>query len=245
MELNAKEPIRAEWMYEVRSVGQSFMCRTSDAERLEFAEALAWLREAVPDAASSQELDEMNTLLKLWAITAGRTFHAEYHGRFRVRRCTDFSVDLTLGAWNAGQMDPRDRLASWTREFLSAFNSVHPPCPCERAAEVLRRRFRSPLHLETLAAEIGCSKSVLTRSFRTCYGMTPGEYLTRVRLLRFFDAARASNRSCAELAADAGYSSYHNLSDSLWSLTRVTPARVRSLSDEQLVDLRAKLDIYG
>jgi transcriptional regulator GlxA family with amidase domain len=73
--------------------------------------------------------------------------------------------------------------------------------------------------------------------------MTPGEYLTRVRLLRFTDAARASNRSCAELAAEAGYSSYHNLSDALSRGTGLTPGQVRSLTDEQLADVRAKLAI--
>jgi hypothetical protein len=125
-------------MFELRSVGQSFIGRTWDAERLEFAEALGWLREAVPDAQSSQELDEMNSLLKLWAIEAARTFHATYHRRFGGKRCKEFSVDLTLGAWNGATLDPCGRLASWTTAFLSAFNGTHPPCPCERAAAILR-----------------------------------------------------------------------------------------------------------
>ena len=245
MELNAEGPIRPEWMYDLRSVGQSLICRTWNSERVEFAEALDWLRDAVPQGESSQELDAMNSLLKLWAIHAGRTFHWQYDRRFAGTACKGFSVDLTLDAWNVGATDPRDRLASWTRAFLAAFNRTHPPCPCERAAEILRRRFQSPLHLETLAAEIGCSKSVLTRSFSKCYGMTPGEYLTRVRLLWFTDAARASSQSCAELAAYAGYSSYHNLSDALRSHTDVTPGQLKSLSDAQLLDVRAKLAVFG
>jgi AraC-like DNA-binding protein len=232
-------------MYELRSIGQSFICRMWSSERLEFAEALGWLRETVPDAESSQELDEMDTLLKLWAITAGRTFHSQYHGRFGGRACTNFSIDLTLGAWSAAVPDPRERLASWTRASLSAFNGTHPPCPCERAAEILRRRFQAPPDLDTLAAEVGSSKSALSRSFSKCYGMTPGEYLTRVRLLWFTDAVRASHRSCAELAARAGYSSYHNLSDALRALTGLAPGQVRSLTHEQLICVRAKLAIAG
>jgi hypothetical protein len=119
-------------------VRQSFVGRTWDAERLEFAEALCWLRKAVPEAESSQERDEMNSLLKLWAIEAARTFHATYHRRFGGKRCKEFSVDLTLGAWNGATLDPCGRLASWTTAFLSAFNGTHPPCPCERAAAILR-----------------------------------------------------------------------------------------------------------
>jgi AraC-like DNA-binding protein len=227
----------------LRSVGQSFICRTWNSERLEFAETLGWLREAVPDTESGQEVDEMHNLLKLWAIEAALTFHSTYHGRFGGKRCRDFAVERTLGAWNAATLDPRERLASWTRAFLSAFNGTHPQCPSERAAEILRRRFQSPPDLDMLAAEVGSSKSVLTRSFSKCYGITPGEYRTRVRLWWFTDAARESKRSCAELAAGAGYSSYHNLSDALRSHTHVTPGQLRSLSDARLLDVRAKLAI--
>jgi AraC-like DNA-binding protein len=187
----------------------------------------------------------MNSLLKLWAIEAARTFHATYHRRFGGKRCREFSVDLTLDAWNATTLDPCGRLASWTTAFLSGFNGAHPPCPCERTAEILRRRFQAPPDLDALAAEVGSSKSALTRAFKKYYGMTPGEYLTRVRLLWFTDAARGSNRSCTELAADAGWSSYHNFSDPLWSFTGLTPGQVRSLTDGQLVALRAKLAVCG
>ncbi|MGB2712862.1 MAG: AraC family transcriptional regulator [Vicinamibacterales bacterium] len=245
MELNSKGPIRPEWMYELRSIGQSFICRTWAAERLEFAEALGWLSEGLPEAESSQELDEMNSLLKLWAIEAARTFHARYHRRFGEKRCRESSVDLTLDAWTTATLDPHGRLASWATAFLSTFNRTHPPCPCERAAAILRSRFRTPPSVDVLAAAVGCSKSVLTRSFRQCYGMTPGEYVARLRLLWFTDAAPGSTRSCAELAADAGYSSYHNLSDALWSHTGLTPGQVRSLSDAQLLDVRAKLALAG
>jgi AraC-like DNA-binding protein len=226
-------------------VRQSFVGRTWDAERLEFAEALCWLRKAVPEAESSQERDEMNSLLKLWAIEAARTFHATYHRRFGGKRCKEFSVDLTLGAWNGATLDPCGRLASWTTAFLSAFNGTHPPCPCERAAAILRARFRTPPSVDALAAEVRCSKSVLTRRFPKCYRMTLGDYLTRARMLWFTDAAPGSDRSCAELAADAGYSSYHNFSDALWRHTGLTPGQVRSLSEAQLPDVRATLAISG
>lgn len=245
MELNSKGPIRPEWMYEVRSIGQSFICRTWNSERTEFAEAFDWLCDAVPDAQSSQELDEMHSMLKLLAIEAARTFHSTYHSRFGGNRCRDFAVERTLDAWSAATLDPRGRLASWTMAFLSAFNGTHPPPPCERAAEILRRRFQSPPDLDRLAAEVGSSKSALIRAFKRCYGMPPGEYLTRVRLLWFTDAARGSSSSCGELAMDAGYSSYHNLSDALWSHTDLTPGQVRGLSEAEFLDVRAKLAVFA
>jgi transcriptional regulator GlxA family with amidase domain len=67
----------------------------------------------------------------------------------------------------------------------------------------------------------------------------------QVRLFWFTDTARESKRSCAELAAEAGYSSYHNLSDALWRHTGLTPGQVRSSSNAQLLDLRVALGISG
>lgn len=237
----AREPIRPDWMFQVRSACQSFACMSWRAERPEFERALATLRDSVPSAQSVQEHNELHTHLRLCAVAAGTAFHGEYHHRSRLQACQGYAIESALNAWRQSDGDPRAQLGQWASRFLSIFDATHPTLPCERAAAILRKRFQNPPALEELAAEAGSSKTALTRSFRQRYGMSCGEYLTRVRLLWFIDALRASTSSSADIAADAGYSSYHNLSEALQRRTGSTPGHIRGLNHDRLREIRRRL----
>jgi AraC-like DNA-binding protein len=244
MEPDETNPIRREWMFDVRSACQSFVCRTWSADRTEFKLALRWFSGAVPASETIQELDALDGLMKFSALDAAATFHRESHERLDRHACQGFTVESTLRAWAAGGADPCGRFAHWTGVFVTAFDSTHPALPCERAAAIVRSRFRTPPRRGELAAEVGLSKSALNRDFNKRYGMPIGEFSTRLKLGWFVEAVRSSRRSCTELAVEAGYGSYHNLSGALKHRTRLTPEQLRTLDAEALLDVHRKLALH-
>lgn len=230
-------PIRSEWMYQVRSTRQVFHCKVIDADRFDFERAVLWLCETAPPPHTLQEADILTDQLKLSAFEASLTFHEYHHRRSRRAECRGSLIESSYRMWRRDDNDPRRAFRSWMTSFLRALDATHPPAGVERAAATLREHFQAPLKLDALAAEIGMSRSALTRAFREEYGMTCGEYLTRVRLRWFVEQARDPHSRAGQLASDAGYASYHNLSDALIRRTGFKPSAVRNLSDDQTVEL--------
>lgn len=230
-------PIRSEWMYLVRSARQVFHCKVVDADRFDFERALVWLCETAPAPHTLQEANMLSDQLKLSAFEASLTFHEYHHRRSRRAECRGSLIETSYRMWRRDDDDPRGAFRSWMTAFLRAFDATHPTTGVERAAAALREHFQAPPKLDALAADVGMSRSALTRAFRDTYGMTCGEYLTRVRLRWFVEQARAPQSRTGQLASDAGYASYHNLSDALIRRTGIKPGEVRSLSDDQAVEL--------
>ena len=84
-----------------------------------------------------------------------------------------------------------------------------------RCAEIIDVRFSDPLALGGLAEELGVSRSVLARQFRTVYGLSVGEYLRQRRVSFVADALRGhTSRSLADLALAAGFSDQSHLTRS-------------------------------
>jgi AraC-like DNA-binding protein len=229
--------VRPDWMYQVRCVRQAFHCKVVDADRFDFERALLWFSQAAPAPVSLQEADVLKDQLKISAVEAGVAFHDEYHRQTRRQSCTGSALEMSFRTWRRHDDDPRATFKRWIESFLSAFDATHPSSGVERAAIALRNNFQQTFSLDTLAAEVGMSRSALTRAFRDTFGITCGEYLTRVRLRWFLEHARAPRARTGQLASEAGYSSYHNLSDALIRRTNLRPSAIRELNNDQIVEL--------
>ena len=238
MEDRGSFPIRPEWMFTVRSACQTFYCKAATPERWEMEAAFEWLRNAIPPAKSPQEVEALKDRLKICAVEAGTLFHRMYHGVEAMTVCTGSPVESAMRAWSHWG-SPEEVFLRWGECYLQAFDVTHPPSAAEKAAAVLRRSFRTPPSLDELAADSGVSRSGLIRDFRKRYGMSRGEYLTRVRLRWFIEAIRQTDASASQAAEDAGYSSYHNLLDALRSRTGLTPGQLRRLTDDQACEVVA------
>lgn len=73
-----------------------------------------------------------------------------------------------------------------------------------RLALFLRRNYDRRLVLDDLAREAGLSPTYLHSLFSEALGMTPREYLTRIRLARARELLAATNLSAAEVALACG-----------------------------------------
>ncbi|WP_017933666.1 AraC family transcriptional regulator [Nocardioides sp. Iso805N] len=85
------------------------------------------------------------------------------------------------------------------------------PAAVERAVEIIQERAHEPLTVSSIAAEVGLSVRALQSGFRRAVGVTPGVYLTQVRLERahrtLIDATRQS-ASATAVAAMWGFGNY-------------------------------------
>jgi hypothetical protein len=82
MDVTAEFPIRPEWMFDVRTACQRFGCKTFQADRADFEQAVHELRRAVSTPQSLQEADALRDLLKICAVASSTAFHQEYHRRW-------------------------------------------------------------------------------------------------------------------------------------------------------------------
>jgi AraC-like DNA-binding protein len=228
-------------MFQVRSTCQSFQCMAALSDRSEFGAALSWLGTEVPAPGSIQECDALKDRLMLCGIEAGTTFHQNFHKRVPGESCRESPVETTLSDWSSSDADLRRTYSRWAERYLAAFDSTHTIPAVERAAEILRRRFADAPDLDSLAQEVGAGRSTLTQRFREHYGMSCGEYLMRVKLREFVNRLRDSDASASQVAVQAGFSRYHNLTEALRLRTGRTPGDVRRLT---LDDARELVDVF-
>lgn len=96
-----------------------------------------------------------------------------------------------------------------------------------RAIQVIESRFAGPLRVGDLAAEAGLSIAHFTELFRKATGITPHQYVLRVRVERVRQVLRENDTPLAEIAHNFGFSSQSHLTGAFRKLTGCTPNQYR------------------
>lgn len=95
------------------------------------------------------------------------------------------------------------------------------------AARRLEERCAAPFGVKELAAELGLSSVQLIRRFRASYRMTPGDYLTGLRLTRACRLLRETSMTVEQIAGSCGYATGYYLSRLFASRIGVAPSEYR------------------
>lgn len=99
-----------------------------------------------------------------------------------------------------------------------------------RVRDLLHDRFQDQkLRLGDLAKEASVHPVHLARTFRSCYGMSPGEYLRQLRIDWVAEKLRGSDLSLADLAVAAGFADQSHLSRAFKARIGWTPGAWRRL----------------
>ncbi|GAA1027031.1 MULTISPECIES: helix-turn-helix transcriptional regulator [Amycolatopsis] len=96
------------------------------------------------------------------------------------------------------------------------------------AKDAMDRDWAEPLDLDAIAAHAGYSRYHFVRLFRTVYGQTPGQYLSRRRIERAEDLLRTADLSVTEICTLVGFSSLGSFSASFKKHTGLTPSEYRA-----------------
>jgi transcriptional regulator GlxA family with amidase domain len=84
------------------------------------------------------------------------------------------------------------------------------------------------ISVDQLAERVALSKYHFIRRFSASTGLTPGAYLTRVRIEKAMEFLRGTTLSIEQIAVQVGYSSGSYFIKAFRGLTGLTPGEFRS-----------------
>ena len=102
-----------------------------------------------------------------------------------------------------------------------------------KALDLLHQDFQKDWTLETLAREVGCSRSVFAESFRSVTGVTAMAYLTSIRINRAITLIEGGSTSLSEVAHLVGYQSEAGFSRAFLREIGVTPGHFRTTGQKR------------
>jgi AraC-like DNA-binding protein len=104
------------------------------------------------------------------------------------------------------------------------------------AAHCIERRAAEALTLDDVAAAVGLSTFHLMRVFKRSIGVTPHQYLMRVRLLRAIDLLRDTRQPVTSIAYEAGWSDLSNFTRTFQRDVGCSPGQFRR-GDRRLLEV--------
>ena len=96
-----------------------------------------------------------------------------------------------------------------------------------RAKDTMDRDWSEPIDLSAIAAGAGYSRFHFVRLFRSVYGETPGQYLSRRRIERARELLRSANLTVTEICFLVGFSSLGTFCTRFKQLVGMTPGEFR------------------
>jgi len=100
----------------------------------------------------------------------------------------------------------------------------------QQAVTIIRERFFEPLTLDDLAQSVMVSKFHFLRVFSRVTGVTPGRFLTAVRLQEAKRLLLSTSLNVADISAQVGYSSTGCFTRRFTELVGLSPTQYRKLS---------------
>lgn len=104
---------------------------------------------------------------------------------------------------------------------------------CRQIENYLRENYRQQVSVPDMASLIGISAGHFATCFRASFGLTPHQYLMRLRLDEAERCLRETDISLSELAATLGFSSQSHMTTALRKYRHLTPGEVRRRSYAQ------------
>ena len=96
-----------------------------------------------------------------------------------------------------------------------------------RTSDYIRANYALPVSIESIASMLGIDRRYLSRIFLRETGMTPKEYLVRIRLNRAADLLENSACTVTETAHSVGYDDVYNFSKIFKKKYGISPAYFR------------------
>jgi transcriptional regulator GlxA family with amidase domain len=103
----------------------------------------------------------------------------------------------------------------------------------EQAIKYMRERYSEPLSLTDIARSATLSRSHFLRVFKEDTGVTPGQFLTAVRIHEAKRMVLATSMSVSDVSLAVGYSSLGSFTNRFTAVAGVSPGRFRCIASQQ------------
>ncbi len=104
---------------------------------------------------------------------------------------------------------------------------------CRQIENYLKENFRNSVSVPDMAALVVISAGHFATCFRASFGLTPHQYLMRLRLDEVERCLRETDIALSEIAASVGFSSQSHMTTALRKYRHLTPGEVRRRSYAQ------------
>jgi AraC-like DNA-binding protein len=119
---------------------------------------------------------------------------------------------------------------SASAELRTLENRGYYPGPAARAQAILRREMASPnLDLQRVASRAGLSKFHFVRTFRSKTGITPIQYLNRLRVDVAKQKLQAGAQAVTEIAFDVGFADLSTFNKAFQRHSGMSPTQYRNI----------------
>jgi len=125
------------------------------------------------------------------------------------------------------QFSPEVRQSYRTRLFIDGADNVHSDELIVEAQQQIQDSLHQTVDFEQLAKQLGISQRTLNRRFVKATGISPNQYLTRLRMNTAKDLLQHSNLNIADIALAVGYSSLSLFSSSFKKQENTSPSVYR------------------
>ena len=151
-----------------------------------------------------------------------------------LRRCV-MSLDEQIQAFDAGAVDAKAGLRVAvcgtlleTARQLAKVRTVHSDEAVRAAMDYMQRSCDRPPSMSQVARAVGCSRARLFRIFQQTAGMTPNDYLQRLRVSRAGELLTNTSCPITEIAIACGFSSSQYFSNVFRKYLGQTPTAFRA-----------------
>ncbi len=115
---------------------------------------------------------------------------------------------------------------------MDHFSRKEIPTPVGKAIDFLESRYTEEIPNTVLAREAGLSTRSLLRHFKSATGISPRQYLLRIRIARACRRLRETPDSITDIAFDLGFNDSNYFSRQFRSQTGMSPRQYRSLQSD-------------
>lgn len=229
---DVSEGTRIDWACDVQNVYQRIVANLIDGDPAAMQHSIDRLTRELPAPANAAESLLLRRSAAMFLDRAGQFAHQRFHISFAQGTCRSAPPLVSEATWMDAHRPFPTLLEGWHGSYTEWFNTNHTLPAALRAARLIEQRFDEPWTTARLARAVGCSRTTLSEQFDRYFGLTPSEYLVRVRMRQGMIRLRTSNDSIEDVERSVGYQS-NKFYSRVQQFTNLTPSQVRALSDEQ------------
>lgn len=218
--------IRQEWLHRVTETCQIFVGRLSVARRRPSPQAIGEFLGRLPAPSSAAETLVLRWLLAELAVRFAAMLHARSPARCLTSCCLAPFAEA-FGRPGRHLADPRPAVLEYIGSVLPARRLSPAARLAQQIKEFLDHHYRDHTTMRTLARRFAHTPRSALNVFRHRFGMSPHEYLTRVRVQQAVGVLVQTDLKVEAIALMVGYRSKKDLYRAIRRLTELSPDQVR------------------